>query len=88
MAPAGNPQRLLVTGASGFLGWHLCRLAAFMGCRAVNLRPVSIKTAAAAAPRPPDVSLNSHRAYRLGYGPADLDRSLENMAAAFRKEGS
>lgn len=61
------------------------RLAAMMKCRGANIRPVSITDVAAAAPRPPDVSLNSQRAYRLGYNPADLDRSLERMVNAFQK---
>lgn len=61
------------------------RLAAIMECKKTNIRPVSIKNMAASAPRPPDVSLNSQRAFRLGYDPADLDRSLERMVNAFRK---
>jgi len=64
------------------------RLAAIMECREANIRPVSITDAAAAAPRPPDVSLNSQRAFRLGYDPADLDLSLERMVNAFREERS
>ncbi|WP_319522981.1 NAD(P)-dependent oxidoreductase [uncultured Desulfosarcina sp.] len=62
-----------------------CRLAAIMGREDANIHPVSIKDVATAAPRPPDVSLNSQRAYRLGYDPADLDLSLEKMVNAFRK---
>jgi dTDP-4-dehydrorhamnose reductase len=64
------------------------RLAAIMECKEANIRPVSITDAAAAAPRPPDVSLNSQRAYRLGYDPADLDCSLERMVNAFREARS
>jgi dTDP-4-dehydrorhamnose reductase len=61
------------------------RLAAIMECKNADIRPVTINEVAPAAPRPPDVSLNSQRAYRLGYAPADLDRSLERMVNAFRK---
>lgn len=61
------------------------RLAAIMECRDTNIRPVSIKDVTAAAPRPPDVSLNSQRAHKMGYDPADLDRMLERMVNAFRK---
>lgn len=61
------------------------RLAAIMKCKNADIRPVSITDLAAAASRPPDVSLNSQRAHRLGYAPADLDRSLERMVNTFRK---
>jgi len=61
------------------------RLAAVMQCRDTHIRPVAIKEVAAAAPRPPDVSLDSRRAYKMGYDPADLDRSLKRMVNIFRK---
>ncbi|BBO77060.1 NAD(P)-dependent oxidoreductase [Desulfosarcina widdelii] len=61
------------------------RLAVIMECKDANIRPVSIREVAAAAPRSPDVSLNSQRAYRLGYDPADLDLTLERMVNTFRK---
>jgi dTDP-4-dehydrorhamnose reductase len=61
------------------------RLAAIMDCKNASIRPVSITDVAAATPRPPDVSLYSKRAYRLGYDPEDLDLSLERMVKAFRK---
>ena len=64
------------------------RLAAIMKRKDASIRPVSITEAASATPRSPDVSLNSQRAYHLGYDPADLDLSLERMVNAFRKDRS
>ncbi len=38
-----------------------------------------------AAPRPADVSLNSHKAFALGYQPLFLETELEKLAQSYRK---
>jgi len=62
------------------------RLAAIMGRRNDKLRPVAINDLPAAAPRSPDVSLNSQRAYGVGYDPRGLDLALQQMVAGFGKD--
>ncbi len=52
------------------------RIAAMMGASNALLVPVGQGDISMAAERPPDLSLVSSRAYRLGYDPAPLDRAL------------
>jgi len=63
-------------------------LADIMGCRNDTLRPVSINDTPTAARRAPDVSLNSQRAYKLGYDPTSLDLALRRMVASFRVDST
>ena len=62
------------------------RLADITGCRSDKLLPVSINDLSTTEPRAPDVSLNSHRAYGLGYEPRSLDLALRRMVAGFDKD--
>jgi dTDP-4-dehydrorhamnose reductase len=58
-----------------------CRMACALGVAPTMLRPVSIDTATLPYGRAPDCSLDSRRAYGLGYRPAPLDAALRQMAA-------
>lgn len=58
-----------------------CRLAGRLGCDPALIRPVALNQIETASPRPPDLSLDSRRAYAMGYAPMDLDACLDRMAA-------
>jgi dTDP-4-dehydrorhamnose reductase len=57
------------------------RMAAALGVAPSMLRPVSLASVALPYGRAPDCSLDSRRAYGLGYDPAPLDAALLRMAA-------
>lgn len=57
-------------------------LAELLGANPGRIRPVRQAEVATAAPRPPDVSLESGRAYALGYDPPPLREDLRRSLAA------
>jgi dTDP-4-dehydrorhamnose reductase len=54
-------------------------LADILGCRNPHIRACTQKDLAFAAPRAPDVSLNSSKAFSLGYNPLPLRDELERI---------
>ena len=64
------------------------RLAAIMGVNEAMIQAVRFDAVDTVARRPPDVSLDSRRAYGLGYAPEDLDRVLQGMVNDYRKRWS
>jgi|GEM_PF-7062501 len=82
-------KRLLVTGASSFLGWNLCQevakkwgvsgyllLAEILQLPKDLIRPGKQADIVMSAPRSPDTSLNSNKAFNLGYNPLTLREEL------------
>ncbi|BBO70476.1 NAD(P)-dependent oxidoreductase [Desulfosarcina alkanivorans] len=61
------------------------RLAAIMGAGEDGIRPASLDDTAAGTRRPPDVALDSRRAYARGYDPLDLDRALARLVRLHRE---
>ena len=55
------------------------RLADLLGHGHALLRPVSLADIWTVSPRPADVSLDSRRAYALGYTPSDIDSCLHRL---------
>ncbi|MGD1942416.1 MAG: hypothetical protein ACFB0G_13995 [Leptolyngbyaceae cyanobacterium] len=49
---------------------------------AAALTPSQQSAIALATPRPPDVSLNSQKAFALGYAPQDMETALKAIAEA------
>jgi dTDP-4-dehydrorhamnose reductase len=56
------------------------KLAALLGADASLVRPKNQRDVAAAAPRPSDVSLDSTKAFALGYNPLTVDEELCRLA--------
>ncbi|MFH0953754.1 MAG: NAD(P)-dependent oxidoreductase [Verrucomicrobiota bacterium] len=56
-------------------------LAELLGVSQARIQPVRQADIPALAPRPPDVSLDSSKAYALGYDPPPLRRDLEQVLA-------
>ena len=52
------------------------------------LVPASVRDAGTSAPRSPDVSLVSQKAFALGYTPADFDAAIENIIRTWRSTGT
>jgi dTDP-4-dehydrorhamnose reductase len=59
-------------------------LAELLEADAGLIRPVRQAEIATAAPRPPDVSLDSRKAYALGYDPPHLREDLRQVLIALR----
>lgn len=56
------------------------RMAEVLSIAHARLTPIRQRDLPMAAPRPPDVSLDSARAYQLGYDPPPLDEDLQALA--------
>jgi len=85
-------HRLLDQGVSGV--WHLggpqpinryalgCLIARSFGLSTTTLQPVLQSSVSLSTPRPPNVSLNSHKAFAFGYAPQPLTAALAAIAQA------
>jgi dTDP-4-dehydrorhamnose reductase len=81
-----TPSILHLGGRERISRYEFCRkLAAALGRPDAKLSPISVKNSVTIAPRAVDVSLDSSKAFSLGYNPDTIEKELKKLTCVQQK---